>query len=166
MIELKGYELNNILSDEEDALESFYEYGEGTYICDATTAIADNYIPIYTHEVWSNASDIQEYIEEALSNGLVDTTSEVDLIKIFQAGYYEYYSQSLNDNLDILCFNYVAKKVNDYLHNEDTSNIDEDAIESRIESETEDYDHNNMFDSLDDIANEIIEEIKEEAFVS
>lgn len=166
MIELKGYDLDGILDNEEDVLESFYEYNGGTYICDATTEIADNHIPIYNYNVWENASDIQEHIENALAEGLIDTSGDVDLIKIFQAGYYQYYSERLSENLDTLCFNYVAKKVNDYLQNEDTSNIDEDAIESRIESETEDYDHNNMFDALEDIANEIIEEIKEEAFVS
>ncbi|UUV47134.1 hypothetical protein [Bacillus phage vB_BanS-Thrax5] len=166
MIELQGYELNNILSDEEDALESFYEYDGDTYICDATAEIADNYIPIYNYDVWENASDIQEYIEEALAQGLVDTTGEVDLIKIFQAGYYQYYSETLSENLDTLCYNYVAKLVNDYLDTIDTNEVDEDAIESRIESETDSYDHNNMFSALEDIANEIIEEIKEEAFVS
>ncbi|UGO46098.1 ocr-like anti-restriction [Bacillus phage vB_BanS_Chewbecca] len=164
MIELKDYELNNILEDEEDVLERFYEYNGSTYICDATGEIADNAIPIYNHQIWENASDIQEHIEEALSNGLVDTSGEVDLIKIFQAGYYEYYNQSLSENLDILCYNYVAKLVNDYLQNEDTDSIDEDAIESRIESETDSYDHNNTFDALEEIAKEIIEEIKEEEF--
>lgn len=164
MIELKGYELNNILDGEEDTLEVFYEYNGGTYICDATAEIADNAIPIYNYHVWENASDIQEYIEEALSSGLVDTTGDIDLIKIFQAGYYQYYNERLSENLDILCYNYVAKLVNDYLDNEDTDSIDEDAIESRIESETDSYDHNNTFDALEEIAKTIIEGVKEEEF--
>uniref|UniRef100_A0AB39C7Q2 B-form DNA mimic Ocr n=1 Tax=Bacillus phage KoopaTroopa TaxID=3234046 RepID=A0AB39C7Q2_9CAUD len=164
MIELKDYELDGILDGEEDALESFYEYNGSTYICDATAEIADNYIPIYNYNVWENASDIQEHIENALAEGLVDTSGDVDLIKIFQAGYYQYYNERLSENLDILCYNYVAKLVNDYLQNEDTDSIDEDAIESRIESETDSYDHNNTFDALEEIAKGIIEEIKEEEF--
>ncbi|AZU98980.1 hypothetical protein pW2_154 [Bacillus phage pW2] len=164
MIELKDYELDGILDGEEDALENFYEYNSGTYICDAITEIADNSIPIYNYNVWENASDIQEHIENALAEGLIDTSGEIDLIKIFQAGYYQYYNERLSENLDTLCYNYVAKLVNEYLDTVDTSDIDEDEIESRIESETQDYDHNNMFDALEDIANEIIEEIKEEEF--
>ncbi|MDS7057213.1 hypothetical protein NXG04_07925 [Klebsiella pneumoniae] len=164
MIELKDYELDGILDGEEDALENFYEYNGDTYICDATAEIADNAIPIYNYDVWENASDIQEHIEEAIAQGLIDTTGEIDLIKIFQAGYYQYYSERLSENLDILCYNYVAKLVNDYLDTIDTDEVDEDAIESRIESETDSYDHNNMFSTLEDIANEIIAEIKEEEF--
>lgn len=164
MIELKDYELDCILDGEEDTLENFYEYNGGTYICDAITEIADNAIPIYNYDVWENASDIQEHIEEAIAQGLIDTTGEIDLIKIFQAGYYQYYSERLSENLDILCYNYVAKLVNDYLDAIDTDEVDEDAIESRIESETDSYDHNNMFSTLEDIANEIIAEIKEEEF--
>lgn len=168
MIELKGYELNHILNDEEDVLDAFMDKDGSNYICDEITKIADEYIPIYNYDVWKHAHDIERYIESAMEEGIAGANEDgtVDLIKIFQAGYYQYYSQVLSDNLDALCFNYVAKKVNDYLYNEDTSEIDEDAIESRIESETESYDHNNMFDALEDIANEIIEEIKEEAFVS
>jgi len=168
MIELKGYELNNILNDEEDVLDEFYDKDGSDYICDEVTKIADGAIPIYNYDVWKYASDIQDHIESAIEEGIAGANEDgtVDLIKIFQAGYYQYYSQLIYENMDALCFNYVAKKVNDYLDNEDTSEIDEDAIESRIESETEDYDHNNMFDALEEIANQIIEEIKEEAFVS
>lgn len=166
MIELKGYELNYTLNDETDVLDAFMDRDSSEYICDAITKIADEQIPIYNYDVWKDAHTIQDYIESAMEEGIAGAEEDgtVNLIKIFQAGYYQYYSQVLYENLDSLCFNYVARKVNDYLHNENTDKIDENEIESRIESETQDYDHNNMFDALEDIANEIIEEIKEEEF--
>lgn len=163
IIELKEYDTIGILADEEDALNSFSEHSG--YICDAVSEIADSYIPIYNYDVWANASDIQEYIEEALASGLVDTTGDIDLIKIFQAGYYEYYSQSLNNNLDAMTYNYVANKVNEYLNTlEDVEGIDLDEVESEISDATTNYDHNNDFDDLEGTANDIIERIKENEF--
>lgn len=161
----KDFALLGILDDERDMLGSFDEHSG--YICDAITELADSYIPIYNFDVWDKVSDIQEYIEEAIAEGLVSTEGEVDLIKIFQSGYYQYYSRSLYNNLDVLAFNYIADKVNESINSLDEgtqTSIDFDEIESAIESETDNYDNNNQFDDLEDTAQDIIERIKEGEF--
>jgi hypothetical protein len=171
MIQQKEYNLIGLLNDEKDALESFVdEYDGSTYICDAIMEIGDSSTPIYNHDIWENASTISEHIEEAIASGLAPTEAgNVDLMKIFQAGYYQYYTQSLHDNLDAMAFNKVAIKVNEYLNTlteEQVSRINLSELEESIEEETEDTDHNDMIDILDDKAEEIISRIKEEEFVA
>lgn len=162
-IELKPYELIDSLNDESDALDSFADHSG--YICDAISATADDYIPIYNSDIWANASDISEHIEQAISEGIAPTEGEVDLIKIFQAGYYVYYQESLYNNIDTLIFNYVADKVNDHLSTlESVDGIDTGEIESEIESACENLDNNNTFDDMDDIVNGIVERIDEGEF--
>ncbi|UGO50870.1 ocr-like anti-restriction [Bacillus phage vB_BanS_Nate] len=162
MIELKDYEHDEVIGNEEDAMDAFMERTGTECVCDGISQIADDYIPIYDYNVWEHVSDIKEQIEEAISSGIANVESgEIDLIKIFQAGYYQYYSEILSHNLDELCYNYVAKKINDYLDTVDTSGIDIAEIDSRIESETDDYDHNNSFDTLEEFSNEIIEGLKQ-----
>jgi len=162
-IEVKGYNLLSNLEDEEDALNSFVnEYSESTYVGDAISEIGDSFIPIYTNDVWKDAENIQEYIEEAISSGLAPTDgNNLDLVRIFQAGYYQYYTQSLYDNLDSMAFNIIANKVNEYLNSVEEINLDVSAIEEAIENLTNNYDNNNRFDDLEDKANEIIGAIKE-----
>lgn len=165
-IETKSYELIGILDDEQDMLESLSE--KSGYICDAISETADNYIPIYTHEVWENASALQEHIEEAISSGLAGVEgNNIDLVKIFQAGYYQYYTQSLYDNLDILIFNYLAEGINEKLKNvsENTlKRIDFEALNDEIENEASGYDNNNTFDDLEDTVNDIFEQLENGVF--
>lgn len=164
-IELKEYDLFGNLEDEQDALDELKEHTG--YICDAINEVADSYIPIYTNDVWSNVSKIQEHIEEAISNGLAPTDAGVDLIKIFQAGYYQYYNQSLYNNFDAIKFNYVAEKVNEVLEVMDEKKVEEINFENlveEIESETSAIDNNDDMSMLDDIAKEHIEAITGRTF--
>lgn len=161
----KEYNLIGILEDDLDVINSFSEYDGSTYICDAISEIADRFIPIYNHDVWKDASNIQEYIEEAVESGLAYVEgNEVDLIKIFQAGYYQYYTQLLYDNLDAMAFNYIADKVEEAYNNlnqETKDEVDLGYIADDIASETENTDNNDMFSDLDDKANEIISRMNE-----
>lgn len=161
VIKEKDYNLLTNLGDEIDALESFFEYSDSTYICDAISEIADNLVPIYTINVWENVPNIREYIEEAIAQGLIDTRGDIDLIKIFRAGYYQYYSQVLYDNLDTLCFNYITNKVNKAIKELgiDKDLLDLDDIEYTIETETENSDNNDKFIDLDEKAKGIIDNI-------
>jgi hypothetical protein len=168
-IEMRSYELLGNLDDELDALESFVvDYDGSTYICDAISEIADSYIPIYNYDVWKNASNIQEHIEEAIASGIAPTEgNNLDLIRIFQAGYYQYYTQSLYNNLDTLAFNYIADKVNEAINNlnkETQESIDLEAVESSIEDETYGYDNNNTYDDLDEFTKEVINDINEGSY--
>jgi hypothetical protein len=163
-ISKKSYGLIGRLEDEIDALEQFADHSG--YICDAISEIADSYIPIYDGDVWANISDISDFVEDAISEGIAPVSSgDVDLIRIFQSGYYIYYQQSLYDNLEELVYNYVVDKVNDYLNTlDDTSNLDMEAIEGEIENATGNIDNNDTFSDLDDIVTQITESIDNEEF--
>lgn len=167
-IEKKDYDLIGILNDEQDCLEELV--GKSGYICDAISETADGFIPICNSDIWENVSSIQGYIEEAIGQGLAPVEpvkGNVDLIKIFQAGYYQYYTESLYNNLDVMAFNLIADKVNEALDNldEETINvINIEAITEEIESEVDGYDHNNTFDNLEEIAKNIVDRINEGEF--
>lgn len=162
MISKKDIELVGILNDEQDAVNEFSEYNSG-YICDAIAEITDNYIPIYNNEVWENAGNISEYIERAIEEGLVATGGNIDLVSIFQAGYYVYYNEVLNNNIDAMIFNRVAKEVDNFLLTE-TKEYNLDEIISAIEDEVSSFDTNNQLEDLDDVVAEIIYRIKQDEF--
>lgn len=165
-ISKKRFKLIGILDDEQDMLESFSDYSSG-YVCDVVSEIADNHIPIYNNDVWAGASEISEYIEDAIEEGIAPTESEkVNLVAIFQSGYYLYYQRSLYDNVDIIVFNRVADSINEYLtaHKDIEEKIDLVELEECIESETSDYDNNNRIEDLDDTIKEIVERINEGEF--
>lgn len=158
VISKKGYHLLRNLEDEKDALWSFEnEYDGSTYLCDAITEISDSAVPIYTNDIWENAKNIKEHIEEAVSQGLTEGVTDIE--KIMQAGYYQFYSQSLYDNLDIMVYNIMARKVNEFL-NTKLRNLDVDAIEEFLNEKSENYDNNDTYDDIQEIVDEVIQGIK------
>lgn len=159
------YDLEDLLDNDDVVLDEFGDYTNG-YICDVVSEIADNHIPIYNEDVWKGASDISEYIERAIEEGLAPVESrDVDLIRIFQSGYYVYYQEILYNNLDKLTFNYISNLVNDFLNTlSEIKSINISDIEERIEYLSRDTDNNKRIDSLIDMANDIIEEIKDGDF--
>ena len=160
-IEKKDYDLIGILNDEEDMLDSFSDYSG--YVCDVIHELADNYIPVYYDDIWENARDISEYIDDAIAEGLTEGLADIN--KVLQYGYDRYYSQSLYNNLDIISFNMVADIINEYLDSQDNiKDIDLEEIESAIEEEVEDFDHNNQTTAFNDIAQLIIQKIEAEEF--
>jgi len=167
MLELKQYNLLEEIDGygEEDIIEEMSNYDGSTYVCDAISEIADSNIPIYNNDIWKNVQDIQEYIEQAISSGIVDTSHNgIDLIKVFQGGYYEYNTQLLYANLDSVAFNMVADKLNEYfntLTEEQLTSLDLTEIEEELESKTEHFDNNNYLSVIDDIFEELKEEIEE-----
>lgn len=167
MLELKQYDLLLEIDGygEEDIIEELEEYDGSTYVGDAISEVADSNVPIYYNDIWKNAQDIQEYIEQAVAEGLVDTSSnQIDLNKIFQAGYYEYNTRLLYANVDSFAFNTVADKLNEYfntLTEEQLASLDFADIEEDLESKTENFDNNNYLSVIDDIFEELKEEIEE-----
>lgn len=164
VLELKGYTTLDHLDGDEDVLENFFEYSGSTYICDAITEIADNAVPIHNYDIWAGAQAIQEYIESAMEEGLASLDNGLD--KVFMAGYYQYYTQLLYNNQDELLYNYVAQQVDEYLNGLPEADMEqlmsEIDIPARIEDDIDDFDHNKLFSSLDDYADAIIDELKEE----
>lgn len=160
----------NAMDDDDDVFESFMDWSSScSYICDAISEIADNMVDIYTYDLWDNAKDVQEYIEQALSEGLCNLdSSNTDLDKIFQAGEYEYYTTALYDNIDSLCTNYILRNMKDknivFAFLKETTNTTEDIIKDlyeRLDDDIDeiDSDHNNRFYDLIATGETILEDI-------
>ncbi|AII27929.1 ocr-like anti-restriction [Bacillus phage Bobb] len=157
MLEKTGYELIGILEDEQDALESLErDYDGNTYICDATMEIADRFIPIYDGELWKNAEDIEDYIKESVCQGGLDTDN-FSLARLFQGGYYQYYTESLYNNLDDILYNHAVNLVNEKLKGEEVSQEVYGNIAADLDELCTDVDHNDTFDQFDAKVLEIIE---------
>ena len=157
------------MDDDDCAFSSFNDYSSGTYICDAIAEIADNMTDIYNSDLWRNAPNVSDYIEQAIEEGLCDLQN-ADLMRVFQAGEYEYYTAALYDNLDELCCNYILDQLDkteicfvDYGENLNEEELLQLIIE-KIDSYLDDYsgDNNNRFFDLDDDAQEIMDNVFEE----
>lgn len=164
VIELKEYTLLENLNNDIDVIQELMnDYDGSVYVCDAVTEVADRSVSIYNHELWENAPKIQEYIEQGIEVGLVNT-KQLNLMNVFQIGELLYYESLLNNNLDEIAFNKVANVVNDYLVTlevEKIEKIDFDFLIFLIENFTDNFDHNDTFSSLDEKASEVIESIKQ-----
>ena len=173
--ELKAVKRNpsfeNVMDDDDVAFEQFNDASDSNYICDYISEIADDMCDC--SKVWDNAKYMQEYIEEAVAQGLVDTR-EFDLDRAFIAGAYEYYTQALYNNLDELACNYMLNYLDGteicvtYLGIEELDieieRISEEII-SRLDyklDEVSNVDNNDHFWDLEEMAMEILDEIFEE----
>ena len=161
----------NIMDDDDEAFEQFNDASDSNYICDYISEIADDMCDC--SKVWDNAKYMQEYIEEAVAQGLVDTR-EFDLDRAFIAGAYEYYTQALYKNLDELACNYMLNYLDgteicvSYVGTEELDieieKIFEEII-SRLDDKLDDVsnvDNNDHFWDLEEMAMEILDEIFEE----
>lgn len=161
----------NVMDDDDVAFEQFNDASDSNYICDYISEIADDMCDC--SKVWDNAKYMQEYIEEAVAQGLVDTR-EFDLDRAFIAGAYEYYTQALYNNLDELACNYMLNYLDGteicvtYVGTEELDieieKISEEII-SRLDDkldEVSNVDNNDRFWDLEEMAMEILDEIFEE----
>lgn len=161
----------NIMDDDDEAFEQFNDASDSNYICDYISEIADDMCDC--SKVWDNAKYMQEYIEEAVAQGLIDTR-EFDLDRAFIAGAYEYYTQALYKNLDELACNYMLNYLDgteicvSYVGTEELDieieKIFEEII-SRLDDKLDDVsnvDNNDHFWDLEEMAMEILDEIFEE----
>ena len=161
----------NVMDDDDAAFEQFNDASDSNYICDYISEIADDMCDC--SKVWDNAKYMQEYIEEAVAQGLVDTR-EFDLDRAFIAGAYEYYTQALYNNLDELACNYMLNYLDGteicvtYVGTEELDieieKISEEII-SRLDDkldEVSNVDNNDRFWDLEEMVMEILDEIFEE----
>ena len=162
----------NVMGDDDVAFEQFNDASDSNYICDYISEIADDMCDC--SKVWDNAKYMQEYIEEAVAQGLVDTR-EFDLDRAFIAGAYEYYTQALYKNLDELACNYMLNYLDgteicvSYVGTEELDieieKIYEEII-NRLDDKLDDVsnvDNNDRFWDLEEMAMEILDEIFEES---
>lgn len=182
--ELTSFELDKIqrtpsfedaMDDDDNAFSCFNNYSGGTYICDAITEISDGMVDIYNGDLWENAPKVSEYVEQAMAEGLVDTSSrDFSLTNAFQAGEYEYYTAALYKNLDELACNYILNYLDGteicvaYVGTEgidiESENISEEIIR-RLDNKLDDVsnvDSNDRFWDLEEMAMEMLDEIFEE----
>lgn len=182
--ELRNVELDSIkrspsfedaMDDDDSAFDSFNDYSSGTYICDAISEIADGMVDVYNSDLWKNAANVQEYIEQAMSEGLVNTSSrDFTLERAFQAGEYEYYTAALYKNLDELACNYMLNYLDGteicvaYVGTEEFDIENKDLLEdviSRLDYKLDDVsnvDNNDRFWDLEEQAMQMLDEIFEE----
>jgi hypothetical protein len=159
------------MDDDDVAFEQFNDASDSNYICDYISEIADDMCDC--SKVWDNAKYMQEYIEEAVAQGLVDT-SEFDLDRAFIAGAYEYYTQALYKNLDELACNYMLNYLDGmeiciaYVGT-DEFDIDEadwaELIVNKIDEKLDgvnNVDNNDHFWDLEEMAVNMLDEIFEE----
>lgn len=107
-LEKKDYNLMLEIGDEETVIDNFLNYSsKKSYIQDAINEVAGSEIPIYYDDIWENARDIQEFIEEAIAEGFVDLKNP-DLVSIFMCGYEFYYRNLLNGNMGAIIYNMIC----------------------------------------------------------
>lgn len=137
-----------------DLGDNFRDYDNG-YICDIITEIADNDVPIYYSDIWEQAKDSQEYIEEALNEfgTPTDIQGYADLMRIFQQGIYLKNEQEIYENLEnslkYFMYDYIEK---DLKINELTEKQNDDLL---------DWDFNDNNEKLENLIEHIDEILKE-----
>lgn len=146
---------DNICQELEDSLQ------EHSYICDAISELADGCVDIYNADLWKKAYDFQEWIEEAIGSGLVEGVT--DLIKIFSAGQYQYYTQMAYDNEKEIYFNIFVNMYHKDLEDEELALLEDQEVEEKFEEWAEEIDNNDGGEIFKEKLDEWIEELREEA---
>ena len=123
------------------------DYRNG-YICDIVSEIADSNVDIYTSDLWSWAASNYEWVDEAVSDGLVDTGS-FDIVGAIRAGQYLANESEIYEGMEdaVLCVIFTE------LWERGHETIPEDAAEE-IESMT--IDNNFTLDGLIEEAEDIV----------
>jgi len=152
-IEKRDYSLE--LSDQTDICENLEDELSGyTYICDGISEQADSCVDIYNHDLWESAKDFQEWIERAQKEGLSEGVT--DLIKLFQIGQYQYYTQMAYDNEKEIYFNIILALIE--------GSEDEKAkliTEEEIEEAAEEIDNNDNGSIFEEKVQELINNVED-----
>src|SRR5699024_1909792 len=89
-------------------------YDAGGYIADTITYIADSNVDIYNYNLWDWAKDNEEWIEEAIAEGLYSIDSkDFNLMNLFMAGQYLHITNDLYENLDDIIAYAVLEELQD-----------------------------------------------------
>lgn len=137
--------------------DRFCDYGSHHYICDVISYIADNNVDIYTYDLLKWIPNNYEWIEEAVSQGIVNTTNADNIImRIAQAGQYEQISSDLYENLDAIILNYCYNYI---MHDLKIEELTQEQIEA-IEEKCTDVDNNDTLDMFEDFLTELLTKMK------
>lgn len=128
------------LSDEIDLIKDCAD-NRSEYISDAISETADGAIDIYNHDLLEWAAHNSEYIDEAAQSGLVDMRNTDNImIKLAQAGQYEYYTEQLYKDKAAIVLNYAFNSMG--------SDEMPDDLAERLTDEADNIDR---FSEIDDI---------------
>lgn len=132
------------------------------YICDYITEIADSHIPVYTNNIWEEAEEIQEWIEEVITEngGLIKN----DLIRTFSYAIYRYNEDGLYENLDAMLFNKAVQYLDDKFT--EASIMAQSKLLEMTDRDLKkiltDYDGNGKLSTLKNRLDELIQELGKE----
>ena len=137
------------IGDYGDKLEN---YDGSSYICDVISEIADENVDSYYSDLFEWAKENYDYIDEA--NDEFGIPKDGDIIKQIQQGQFYAIEQEIYEDLQDCIKNYAYK----YIFNWDGLNTPEISEEkfSCLESELEKLDHNNTFDDIIEVVNDIL----------
>ena len=133
--------------------EYFCDYSGHHYICDVISEIADSHIDFYTYNLFEWAKTNYEWIEEAIAQGLCDT-SNPDILKMLQAGQYEQNTNDLYNHLDASILNYCLNYIKYDLKQEFLTEAQYD----ELLSECTDVDNNATLEKFEEFCNELFKE--------
>lgn len=134
--------------DMTDLLVEFGDYSQG-YIDEIISYVCDNNVNIYNYDLWEWAKGNKYYIEQAVSNFGIDSKN-FDLIKLFQWGQYEFYSDAIYSNLSD--FIYYA-----ILNNIEVEEISDDILDE-IENIANEVDNGELLETYIEKINDLIKE--------
>lgn len=131
----RDYDLVEDLGYEGDMMDTMCDYPDSCIIGDAIIEIADSNVYLYDRDLWEIAPRLRFYIEDAVYDY---GHGEIDLIKIFQMGQFEYNSQVMYNNIDQIIFNIALDYLEMLL---DNINIDIEAFIEGVDMDTLLYDY-------------------------
>ena len=154
MLERKEYGIlvEDIFNNIDDACEEVVStYDNSSYIGDLISEVADSYVPTYNQELCEKCWELNDYVEEAMAQGLLEGAKNI--IDMLKRGAYEYYTQMLYDNEDEIKFNIAY----DYISKEFPHMIDE-LEDEELEELVQEYDNNSTINDIQNAVYELIEE--------
>lgn len=132
--------------------EYFVDYSGHHYICDVISEIADNNVDIYTYDLFEWAKRNYEWVEEAIAQGLCDT-SNPDIPRMLIAGQYEQNTHDLYEHLDAsilnYCLNYIAYDLKQEF-------ISDEQFE-KLQDKCTDVDNNDTLEMFEEFCTELLE---------
>lgn len=162
MLERISYEISeDIFGDDLDVINSVVEdYSGSTYVCDAITYVSDESVPIYNRDLFDKAYELNDWVEEAGAQGLYEGVRGIDLVAILRVACCEYYIQLLYNNEEQIIYNimidYLNSNKEDFISNLN-DDMESDLLE-RLEELSGEYDSNDMYNTITDAVDELLEE--------
>lgn len=159
-VEFDGFNpLEQIFNDDIDFLEEIVNSAsEDNYIDDDIHDISDRFVPIYNKELCEKCWELNDYVEEASSNGLLE--GGFDLFKALSVGAYEYYTQLAYENENYIRQGYLVKYVKENPNKYKNIFAKSEAFNQCLECLNEAQTFGGIIDIFEDHYNDFIEDME------